>query len=142
MGSKHPLLTDRNGIALVAKLSAANQHDSQMLMPLVEAMPTVARRRGRPKWKPGKLHADKAYDSQALREWLREQGILPRIARRGIQSKEKLGRVRWVIERTFSWLHRMRRLRIRYERRDDIHEAFLLLGCVLLCWNAWLTGFC
>jgi transposase len=122
----------------VAQLSAANLHDSQQLIPLVAALPTVAKKRGRPKWKPGKLHADKAYDSQALRAWLCAQGILPRIARRGIESKERLGRHRWVIERTFSWLHRMRRLRIRYERRDDMHEAFLLLGCVLICWKALL----
>ena len=40
---------------------------------------------------------------------------------------------RWVVERTISWLHQYRRLRIRYERRDDIHEAFLAIGCSLIC---------
>ena len=55
------------------------------------------------------------------------------LAAKGI--KERLGRHRWVVERTFAWLNRFRRLAIRYERRDDIHQAFLDLGCALICWN-------
>jgi transposase len=66
---------------------------------------------------------------------LRKRGITPRIARRGIESSEKLGRYRWVVERTLSWMNRFRRLKVRYERRDDIHQAFLDLGCVLICWR-------
>jgi transposase len=58
-----------------------------------------------------------------------------RIARKGIESSEKLGRHRWVVERTLAWLAKYRRLTIRYERRDDIHEAFLHLGCSLICLN-------
>ncbi|KJR94446.1 transposase [Burkholderia pseudomallei] len=46
-----------------------------------------------------------------------------------------LGKVRWVVKRTHAWLHHFRRLRIRFERRADIHEAFLKLGCCLICWN-------
>lgn len=57
------------------------------------------------------------------------------MARRGIENSRKLGRHRWVVERTFSWLYRFRRLTIRYERRADIHCAFLELGCALICCN-------
>jgi transposase len=63
---------------------------------------------------------------------LRKRGITARIARRGIESGEKLGRYRWVVERTQSWLNRDRRLKVRYERREDIHQAFLDLGCALI----------
>jgi transposase len=66
---------------------------------------------------------------------LRKRGITARIARRGIESGEKLGRYRWVVERTQSWLSRDRRLKVRYERREDIHQAFLDLGCALICWR-------
>jgi hypothetical protein len=60
----------------------------------------------------------------------------PRIARRrGIESSEKLGRYRWAVERTLSWVNRFRRLKVRYERREDIHQAFLDLGCALICWR-------
>jgi len=66
---------------------------------------------------------------------LRKRSIKARIARRGIDSSEKLGRRRWVVERTLAWLARYRRLSVRYERRDDIHEAFLHLGCSLIYLN-------
>jgi len=64
------------------------------------------------------------------------RGIKDRIARIGIESSERLGRVRWVVERTLSWLTDFRRLDARYERRDDIHLAFLHLGCALICLRA------
>lgn len=99
------------------------------------AVPAVAGRRGRPRQRPSKLHADRAYRSRAFVAYLRRRGITPRIARYGQESKTHLGRHRWVIERTFAWLNQYRRLRIRYERRPDIHEAFLLLGCALICWK-------
>jgi len=101
----------------------------------MDALPTIARKRGRPRWKPRKVHADKGFDSQSNRDYLRKRGICSRIARRGIDSSEKLGRYRWVVERTFAWLHVFRRLRIRYERLPEIHEAFLALGCCLICCN-------
>lgn len=64
---------------------------------------------------------------------MRKRGIKARIARRGIDSSERLGRHRWVVERTLAWLARYRRLSLRYEQRDDIHEAFFHLGCSLIC---------
>jgi len=126
---------DRQGIPLAVTVSAANVHDSQMMLETVDAIVPIRGRRGRPRRRPGKLHADKAYDSKALRAELRKRNITPRIARRGIESSERLGRHRWVVERTLAWLNRYRRLRVRYERRADIHEAFLLIGCALICWN-------
>jgi transposase len=66
---------------------------------------------------------------------LRKRRVKSRIARKGVQSTEKLGRHRWVVERTLAWLAKYLRLAIRYERRDDIHEAFLHLGCSLVCFN-------
>jgi Transposase DDE domain len=45
------------------------------------------------------------------------------------------GRFRWVVERTFAWLHQFRRLLVRYERRAEIHKAFLAIGCCLICWR-------
>ena len=106
-----------------------------MLEATVDAIPPIRRPRGRPRKRPHKLHADKGYDFAHCRTALRKRGIIPRIARRGVESKEKLGRHRWVVERTHSWLNRFRRLKIRYERRQDIHQAFLSLGCALICFN-------
>ena len=119
-------------------LSAANVHDSKVLEEAVDAIEPIKRPRGRPgrpRKRPNKLHADKAYEFPRCREALRRRGIKARIARRGIDSSERLGRHRWVVERTLAWLSKYRRLTIRYERRDDIHEAFLRLGCSLVCLN-------
>ena len=135
-------MVERKGIPLAALLSAANVHDSRMLLAVVDAVvPVRRRRRGRPRKRPKKLHADKAYDSHPLRRALRQRGITPRIARRGVESRERLGRHRWVVERTGAWLNCFRRLRIRYERRADIHQALLDLGCALICWNFLQQGF-
>lgn len=64
---------------------------------------------------------------------MRERGITPRIARRGVAHGSGLGQIRWVVERGFAWLHAYRRLRTRYERRADIHLGLLQLGCALIC---------
>jgi transposase len=122
-------------------MSPANRHDSQRLEPLLDTIPPIQRRRGRPRRRPDKLHADTAYDYPFCRRACRRRGIKPRIARRGIESSQKLGRHRWVVERTLAWLHRFRRLAIRYERCDDIHYAVLKLGCILICLSQ-LHRFC
>ena len=117
-------------------LSGANRHDSMALADTLDAIPAVrSGRRGRPRRRPGKLHADKAYDSRRCRSECRKRGIKPRIARKGVDSSQRLGRHRWVVERTHAWMARLRRLVVRYERRDDIHLAFTLLGCTLVCMN-------
>ncbi len=133
-GSKHHLLTDRNGVPLAVVLTGANIHDSKVFEELVDAVEPVKRTgRGRPRKRPEKLHADKAYDYPRCRGVLRRRGIKSRIARRGKGTGERLGRHRWVVERTLAWLARYRRLLVRYERRADILEAFLHLGCALVC---------
>lgn len=116
-------------------------HDIKMLEETIDAIEPIKGVRGRPRKRPQKLHADKAYDSREKRQALRRRGITPRLARKGIESSEKLGRHRWVVERTHAWLNRYRRLKIRYERSAEIHLAFLQLGCALICWN-FVQQFC
>jgi IS5 family transposase len=127
------------------RCTAANVADTKTLEMMVDAIPGIrrgAKGKGRPRKRPHKLHADKGYDSEANRAALRKRGIIPRIARRGIESSEKLGRHRWVVERTLAWFNHFRRLTIRYERRLDIHTAFLELGAALICWNYLDKTFC
>ena len=74
---------------------------------------------------------------------MRARHILPLLAMRRTKHGSGLGRWRWVVERTFAWLNQFRRLRVRYDKRADIHEAFLSLGCVWICWQSlrkgWMT---
>jgi transposase len=133
-GSKHHILTDAQGIPLVARLTAANRNDITELLDLVDAMPAIGGRPGPPVRKPSALQGDRGYDSERHRDELRQRGITPVLARRYQPHGSGLGRTRWVVERTLAWLHRFRRLNVRYERRPCVHEAFLTLACALVCW--------
>lgn len=130
------MVVERGGLPLAHALTGANRHDSVVFETLLDAIHPIKRPRGRPRKRPTKLHADKAYDIPRCRQALTQRHIKVRIARKGVESSEKLGRHRWVVERTLAWLAQFRRLTIRYERRADIHEAFLHLGCALICFNA------
>jgi transposase len=132
-GSKHHLLTDAGGVPLASLVTGANAHDVTQLVPLVEAVPPVRGKPGRPRRRPQRVQGDRAYDSQAHRRELQQRGIEPVLAKRNSKHGSGLGKHRWVVERTISWLHQLRRLRTRYERRDHIHEAFLTLGCIVVC---------
>jgi len=129
------VIGDRGGIPLAVRLTGANRHDSMVFEDLIDAVPRIRQPSGQRRKRPAKLHADKAYDSPRGRRFLHRRRIRVRIARKGIESSARLGRHRWVIERTLAWLHRYRRLTIRYERRVDLHQAFLTLGCALICFN-------
>ncbi len=141
-GTKRHQAVDKNGLPLATVLSGANVPDGKRLLATVDAIPFVRGKRGRPHHRPEKVHADKAYDDKKLRRGLRERRITPRLARRGIESGEKLGRYRWVAERTFSWQQGARRLRVRDERRDDIYEAFVKIENALVCWGRINGHFC
>jgi len=98
-------------------------------------VPPVRGRVGRPRRRPQRLLADRAYDHDKYRRLLWRRGIKPVIARRETDHGSGLGRERWVVERTFSWLHNRRRLLLRTDRRHEIHESFLALACCLICWR-------
>ncbi len=129
LGSKRHIVVDRQGIPLAVLVSGANRHDSIMFEPLLDALPALAGKRGR----PDKLLADKGYNFRRCRDYLRRRGIKVRIARRGIDSNERLGCPRWVVERTHGWLAGFGTRRIRFWRRLDIHLALLTLACAVIC---------
>ena len=141
-GSKHHLISDAQGIPLAVRLTGANVHDSTQLQCLVEAIPPVRGKPGRPRRRPEIVQGDRAYDSQQHRAWLRQRGIRPLLAKRRQPHGSGLGKTRWVVERTLAWLHHFRRLRIRWERRHDIHLAFLNIGCCLIAFSFLQKEFC
>ena len=133
---------DKNGLPLATVLSGANVPDGKKMLEAIDAVPPVRGRRGRPRRRPDKLHGDKAYYDQKLRRELRKRGILPRLSRRNVDSSQRLGRYRWAAERTISWQQGARRLRLRDERRDDIHAAFVVIENALICWGRLNDHFC
>jgi Transposase DDE domain len=132
------VLTDAGGIPLVVQMVPANQHDVTTMLPLIVEMPAVAGKPGRPKQKPESVVADKAFDDKWLRGILRWLGITPLLPRRG-EDEHGLGVVRWFVERTISWLHQFPRLRIRWDRKPEVHQAFLTMAAGVLCYRIWMN---
>jgi Transposase DDE domain len=116
-------------------LTGAHRNDVTQLLPLIGKIPPVRGHRGRPRRRPDRLYADRGYDHDSHRRRVRIKGIQPVIGRRGTPHGSGLGVYRWVVEQTIALLHWFRRLRIRWEIRDDIHEAFLTLACAIICYR-------
>jgi transposase len=129
------VITEGAGIPLAVSLTGGNRNDVTQLIPLIEAIPPVRGRRGRPRRRPKVIYADRGYDHDSHRRRVHAKGIGTRIARRRTEHGTGLGVHRWVVEQTVALLHWFRRLRIRWEIRDDIHEAFMTLGCAIICYR-------
>jgi transposase len=134
-GSKLHLAVDGGGLPLSLLVTGANTNDSLVFEALLSDIPEVRTPAGRSRWRPDKVHADKAYDQGRCRGYLTRRGIKVRIARRGVESSDRLGRHRWKAERTIAWLAGCRRLRIRYDRDAERFFAFAMLACDRLCYN-------
>ena len=134
-GSKLHLVCDGGGLPLTAVVTAANVNDTTMFQAVLDDVPPVRTPSGRRRSRPGKVHADKGYDSRANRAYLRRRGIGPRIARRGMESSTRLGRHRWKVERSLSWLSCWRRLQVRWDRDSGRWFAFVLVACAVVCFN-------
>jgi len=134
-GSKLHLVCEGDGLPLTVLVTAANVADTTMFAALLDDVPPIRTPSGRRRTRPAAVHADKGYDSQANRAWLRRRRIRPRIAPRGIESSARLGRHRWKVERALSWLSCFRRLQVRWDRDSGRYFAFVLLACALTCFN-------
>jgi transposase len=116
-------------------LTGGNRHDVTQLLALLDGVAPIAGKVGRPRKRPDTLFADRGYDYDSYRREVRARGIKPVIARRNTTHGSGLGRHRWVVERTFTWLHQFRRLRIRWERDPEQHLALLHLAAAIICWR-------
>jgi transposase len=134
-GTKHTLLVDRHGAPLAIRTAGANASDHRRILPVVLDFPRVKGTPGRPKESPDDLYADRGYDSGATRALLRWPGIEPHIAKRKTPHGGGLGEVRWVVERTISWLKGLRRLRVRDGRLGVIMDAWATLAASVLCFR-------
>ncbi|GAA1918904.1 transposase [Streptantibioticus ferralitis] len=101
----------------------------------MEGIPPVAGKPGRPRRRSDALLGDKGYDSNSNRRELRKRHILPVISRKGAPSIKGLGKLRYVVEQTFSLLHHFKCLAVGWERRLDLHDALVSLACGLICWR-------
>ena len=126
---------DAGGIPLASILTGANRNDITQLIPLVDAIPPIRGKPGAPLCKPREVMGDRGYDSDPHRKTLSSRGISTALARRRAPHGSGLGVFRYVVEQTQALLHQFRRLRTRFDKRDDIHEAFMDIGCSIICWR-------
>src|SRR5512132_1641468 len=134
-GCKLHLAVEGGGLPLALLVTGANTNDSLAFEALGDDRTEVRTPAGGRRCRPAKVHADKAYDHRRCRGYLTRRGIKVRIARRGIESSQRLGRHRWKAERSIAWLAGCRRLRIRYDRDSERFFAFAMLACARLGYN-------
>jgi transposase len=134
-GTKHTIMVDSNGVPLAIRMAPANASDHRQIIPLILDFPHVGGTPGRPQEHPQEVYADRGYDSDSTRALLRWMGMEPYIAKRRTEHGSGLGKVRWVVERTISWLKGLRRLRVRYDRLPIIQEAWNTLAIAVICFR-------
>lgn len=134
-GSKHTLLVDRHGIPLAIRTVGANVSDHTQIVPIVLQFPRIGGTPGRPQELPDEVYGDRGYDGDDARVLLRWLGIEPKIAERNTEHGSGLGKIRWVVERTISWLKGLRRLRVRYDRLNAIQAGWTTLAAAVICFR-------
>jgi transposase len=132
-GTKFTVLVDRDGVPLVLRAVPANRSDQLEILPAVTSFPAVGGQPGRPRTHPEDLYADAGFDSEATRSILRWLGITPHIRHRKETHGSHLGRVRWVVERTISWIKGLRRMRVRYDRSGTSIDAWTSIAAAVVC---------
>ena len=105
------------------------------LLPLVEAIPPIKGVAGAPLTKPQSVMGDRGYDSDRHRQKLSGKAIRTEIARRNTEHGSGLGIFRYVVEQSIALLHQFRRLKMRFDKRDDMHETFMVIGEAIICWR-------
>jgi transposase len=134
-GTKHTLMVSRQGVPLAIRTAGANRSDHTQIIPLVLDFPKVGGRPSRPKEFPDVLYANREYESDSTRWLPRWLGDEPRIARRNTPHGSGLGKVRWVVERTISWIKGLRRMRVWYDRLGVIRDVFIALAASVICFR-------
>jgi len=132
LGTKHHIIVAGDGVPLAVITTKANRADCTQLIPLLNTLPEIPRKRGRKHRYPKRMYGDRGYDDRKLRWACVERGIVPYLPHRRTKHGSGLGVVRWVVERTLSWLHQFRRVGYRRDRSLTLHRAFVLLAlCVI-----------
>lgn len=132
------MITDARGVPLVVQTGPANEPDSKRALAMLDRIPAVAGRRGRPRRKPKVFQGDAAYGIAAIIKQVWQRGVQPMLAPYGHSKRQHgsgLGRTRYVVERTLSWFGNFRRLKLCYERTANHLQAFHELAAALICFN-------
>jgi transposase len=134
-GTKPTVMVNKAGIPLGIRTAGANASDPKQILPGILEFPKVGGTPGRPKELPDEADADRGDDSEATTALLRWLGIEPHVAKRKTPHGSGLGKVRWGVERTISWLKGLRRLRVRYDRLGVLMNAWATRAASVVCFR-------
>jgi len=132
-GTKRHLIVDGRGAPLAVRITGANRHDSVEALGLIDDIPPIGGRRGRPRQKPKAVYGDRAYGTPRNREGLKRRRIEDHLAAPGMPHGSGLGKTRWVVEGTLAWIGQARRLKVRYDVLPALHRAFHYLQMARIC---------
>src|SRR6266568_1212504 len=132
-GSKRHLLVDAQGVPLAVRITGAQRHDSLEALPLLDDIPLIRQPRGGRRRRPKSLYGDRAYGTPRNHKGLKQRRIEDHLARPRTPHGSGLGTIRWVVERSLSWIGQARRLKIRYEKLPAVHRAFHYLQLARIC---------
>lgn len=143
-GTKCMVVVDGEGVPLATTVHSASPAEVTLIEETLNTIRVTRSGPGRPRSRPDRLIADKAYDSDPLRERLAKRGIeliAPHRCNRRrpkTQDGRSLRRYkrRWKVERTFAWFQNFRRLVVRWERKSKLYLAFVHVACILLTLRA------
>ncbi len=126
---------------LTVSLTSGKGHDVTQLIPPLDAIPRIRGVRGQPRHARAGCSPTAATTTTSTAASSGPAASTPKIARKGTAHGSGLGKNRWVVERTFAWLHQLKRPRIRYEIRADLRLALLQLACSMICLRRLRTSF-
>lgn len=126
-------MTDPTGVVLAVLVTAANVHDSQPAMQLLDRVPALPGRNEKPRRRVRVVLGDKAYGTPRNLEGCRRRGVASLLGRARAPLIRGLGAVRCVVERALSWFNNYRRLRLCYERNGEHLQALHDLAAAILC---------
>ncbi len=138
-GTKRSTLSEGHGLPLAVVIAGANRTDMKLVAATLDAL--VTERPTPTPTQPQGVCLDKGYDYDAVRDQLDARGYTPHIRPIGEDSvfarslEPTTTPRRWVVERLHSWLHRSRRLLVRWEKLKVTYQAFVHLACALLCFQ-------
>jgi transposase len=131
-------VTDAHGVPLVVRTGPANQPDAAMALEMLDSIPACAGRKGRPRRRPKAFQGDGAYGIRAVIAAVvqrRVRSLLAPYGRSRTEHGSGLGKTRYVVERSLSWMSNFRRLKLCYERFGEHFQAFHDLAASLICAN-------
>lgn len=130
-GIKLGVIVEGKGLPVALIAARGNRNDQKLLNPLLDNLPKQIRQSG-----TCYLHGDGGFDCATNRKGLVGRGFAAVIPLRKPKNKPRIlqekDTKRWVVERTFSWINRFRRVFICYERKADhflslVQMAFQML---------------